>query len=64
MDTSLEWKRVVSQKIFTCGHRMVGGEEEDRFMRNRNIKEDMAEERHILHLAGLTALGCIDPNNN
>ena len=30
MDTSLEWKIVVSQTRFTGGHRTVGGEEEDR----------------------------------
>ena len=29
MDTSLEWKMVVSQKRLTSGHRTVGGEEEE-----------------------------------
>ena len=28
--SSLEWKRVIGRTIFTSGHRMVGGEEEDR----------------------------------
>jgi hypothetical protein len=30
MDTSLEWKIVAGQRRFTSGHRMVGGEEEER----------------------------------
>ena len=30
MDTSLEWKIVVGERLFTSGHRTVGGEEEDR----------------------------------
>ena len=29
MDTSLEWKIVVGQRIFTSGHRTVGGEKEE-----------------------------------
>ena len=30
IDVSLEWKIVVGRRRFTSGHRMVGGEEEDR----------------------------------
>jgi hypothetical protein len=30
METSLEWNIVVGQRKYTSGHRMVGGEEEDR----------------------------------
>ena len=30
MDTSLQWMIVVSRKVFTSGHRTVGGEEEHR----------------------------------
>ena len=54
MDTSFEWKIVVDQRRFTGGHRTVGGEEEQSwrnqvtdFMNNRNIEEDMAEDRHL-----------------
>ena len=57
MDTSLEWKTVVGQRRFTIGHRTVRGEEEDckqswrhqvtDFMKNRNMEEDMAEDRHL-----------------
>ena len=30
LDTSLEWKIVFGQRRITSGHRLVGGEEEDR----------------------------------
>ena len=30
MDTFLEWKIVIGQRIFTSGHRTEGGEEVDR----------------------------------
>ena len=60
METFLEWQIVVGQRRFTNGHRMVGGEEEDRnnhgnnqvtdFMRSRNLEEDMAEDRHLWRL--------------
>ena len=41
MDTSLEWKIAVGQRIFTSGHRTVGGEEKD-----RNITEEPSDGLH------------------
>ena len=57
MDTSLEWKIVVGQKIFTSGHHMVAEKRKTATIMEvpsdglrRNMAEDMAEDRHLWHL--------------
>ena len=54
MDTFLERKIVVGQRQFTSGHGMVGKKEDCNqvtdFMRSRNLKEDMTEDRHLWRL--------------